>query len=94
MKELVELFLAFARIGGLTFGGGYAMLPMLQREVVENKGLWDVSDTSKIANSIGIDFDNSWFNKYSFNYVMNMVRADNYEYIEKFCNEYPSTKQY
>lgn len=38
MKELLELFLAFARIGGLTFGGGYAMLPMLQHEVVENKG--------------------------------------------------------
>ena len=38
MKELVELFLAFARIGGLTFGGGYAMLPMLQREAVEKKG--------------------------------------------------------
>ena len=38
MKELLELFLAFERIGGLTFGGGYAMLPMLQREVVENKG--------------------------------------------------------
>ena len=38
MKKLIELFLAFARIGGLTFGGGYAMLPMLQREVVENKG--------------------------------------------------------
>lgn len=37
MKELLELFLAFARIGGLTFGGGYAMLPMLQREVVEKK---------------------------------------------------------
>ncbi|MBQ6701158.1 MAG: chromate transporter, partial [Oscillospiraceae bacterium] len=37
MKTLAELFLAFARIGGLTFGGGYAMLPMLQREVVENK---------------------------------------------------------
>ena len=37
MKELIELLLAFARIGGLTFGGGYAMLPMLQREVVENK---------------------------------------------------------
>ena len=31
-----ELFLTFARIGVLTFGGGYAMLPMLQREVVEN----------------------------------------------------------
>ena len=38
MKELLELFLAFVRIGGLTFGGGYAMLPMLRREVVENKG--------------------------------------------------------
>jgi chromate transporter len=35
MKELWTMFLTFARIGGLTFGGGYAMLPMLQREVVE-----------------------------------------------------------
>ena len=39
MKTLLELFLAFARIGGLTFGGGYAMLPMLQREAVE-KNAW------------------------------------------------------
>ena len=38
MKELWELFSSFARIGGFTFGGGYAMLPILQREVVENKG--------------------------------------------------------
>lgn len=38
MKEIIELFLAFARIGLLTFGGGYAMLPMLQREVVEKNG--------------------------------------------------------
>ena len=37
MKEYLELFLMFARIGGLTFGGGYAMLPMLQKEVVEKK---------------------------------------------------------
>lgn len=36
LKELVTLFLTFARIGGLTFGGGYAMLPMLQREIVEH----------------------------------------------------------
>lgn len=35
--KLWDLFLTFARIGGLTFGGGYAMLPMLQKEVVENK---------------------------------------------------------
>ncbi len=36
MKELMNLFWAFCKIGGLTFGGGYAMLPMLQKEVVEN----------------------------------------------------------
>ena len=38
MKELMDLFLTFAKIGGFTFGGGYAMLPILQREVVEKKG--------------------------------------------------------
>lgn len=37
MKQLLDLFLTFARIGGLTFGGGYAMLPILQREVVDHK---------------------------------------------------------
>ena len=35
MKELFQLFISFAKIGALTFGGGYAMLPMLQKEVVE-----------------------------------------------------------
>lgn len=38
MQELLDLFLTFARIGGLTFGGGYAMMPMLQREVVDRHG--------------------------------------------------------
>lgn len=37
-NEYIDLFLTFARIGGLTFGGGYAMLPILQREVVEKRG--------------------------------------------------------
>ena len=35
---LADLFLTFAKVGVMTFGGGYAMLPILQREVVENKG--------------------------------------------------------
>ena len=43
MKELWELFSSFARIGGFTFGGGYAMLPMLQKEVVE-KRQWATED--------------------------------------------------
>ncbi len=37
-KELISLFLAFAKVGVMTFGGGYAMLPILQREIVENQG--------------------------------------------------------
>ncbi len=36
--SLCALFLAFARIGLFTFGGGYAMLPMLERECVERGG--------------------------------------------------------
>ena len=38
MKLLLSLFITFAKVGVMTFGGGYAMLPILQREVVENKG--------------------------------------------------------
>ena len=37
MRELIDLFFTFAKMGVMTFGGGYAMLPILQREVVENK---------------------------------------------------------
>lgn len=38
MKKLWELFYCFTVIGASTFGGGYAMLPALQREVVEKRG--------------------------------------------------------
>ena len=37
MKEYLELYWAFFRIGGLTFGGGLSMLPMLKYELVEKK---------------------------------------------------------
>ena len=37
MNIYCDLFLTFARVGVCTFGGGYAMLPILQRELVENK---------------------------------------------------------
>ena len=37
MNIYLQLFLTFAKIGVVTFGGGAAMLPILQREVVENK---------------------------------------------------------
>ena len=40
---LWQLFLSFARIGVMTFGGGYAMIPMLEREVVDKHG-WATSE--------------------------------------------------
>lgn len=43
MKELMSLFISFAKVGALTFGGGYAMLPMLQKELVEKKE-WTTDD--------------------------------------------------
>lgn len=43
MRELWQLFLAFLRIGSFTFGGGYAMLPMIQREIVQKYG-WASDD--------------------------------------------------
>lgn len=43
MNRYLDLFLTFAKLGACTFGGGYAMLPILQREVVENHG-WATED--------------------------------------------------
>ena len=37
MNEYLELFLTFAKMGVMTFGGGMAMLPILQRVVVEDR---------------------------------------------------------
>lgn len=39
MNIFLKLFLNFAKVGVMTFGGGYAMLPILQREIVE-KNHW------------------------------------------------------
>ena len=37
MNIYLDLFLTFAKMGVMTFGGGYAMLPILQKEVVQKK---------------------------------------------------------
>lgn len=42
-KNILNLFLAFLKIGGFTFGGGYAMIPLIQREAVEKQG-WVTDD--------------------------------------------------
>jgi chromate transporter len=38
MKEYLDLFWTFIRIGASTFGGGYAMVPVLDRELIRGKG--------------------------------------------------------
>ena len=37
MKQLLDLYLGFLKIGSVTFGGGYAMLPILQKEAAEKR---------------------------------------------------------
>ena len=43
MKELLDLYLAFLRIGAVNFGGGYAMLPLLEEDLVKRRG-WVTTD--------------------------------------------------
>lgn len=43
MKQLLDLFIVFARVGVMTFGGGYAMIPILERELV-SKRAWASSE--------------------------------------------------
>lgn len=53
-KKLLTLFLTFLKIGAFTFGGGYAMIPLIQREIVE-KHKWisdeDILEIIAIAES-------------------------------------------
>ncbi len=54
MNILLDLFLTFAKIGAFTFGGGYAMLSLLDCEIIEKKG-WltsdELSDLTVVAES-------------------------------------------
>lgn len=43
MRELFDLFIAFAKVGVMTFGGGYAMIPILEREIVDKRN-WASSE--------------------------------------------------
>ena len=48
---LFDLFWSFAKIGLFTFGGGYAMIPLIEEVCVENKG-WITSDELSTVTSI------------------------------------------
>ncbi len=52
MNQLLELYWTFVKLGCVTFGGGYAMLPILERELV-NKRHWTTMDDLRDYFSIG-----------------------------------------
>ena len=55
MDKLIKMFLSFLKIGAFTFGGGYAMIPLIEEEVV-NKNHWiekeDFMDLLVISQSL------------------------------------------
>ena len=52
MSNLLELYWTFVKIGCVTFGGGYAMLPILERELVDKRH-WTTMDDLRDYFSIG-----------------------------------------
>ena len=49
MSIYLELFLTFLSIGAFTFGGGYAMLPLIQKAVLDNGWLTEEAIVNFIA---------------------------------------------
>ena len=49
MHKNLDLFLTFLKIGTFTFGGGLAMIPLIQKEVCDNKHWLDEQDISDIV---------------------------------------------
>lgn len=52
MRNLLDLYWTFVKIGCVTFGGGYAMLPILERELVTKRS-WTTMDDLRDYFSIG-----------------------------------------
>lgn len=56
MRKYLDLFFRFFRVGGLTFGGGLAMLPIIEREICEGKNAMlskeQISDNYAIAQCV------------------------------------------
>ncbi|WP_338787202.1 chromate transporter [Metabacillus sp. FJAT-53654] len=79
-KKLFQIFWTFLKIGPVTFGGGYAMIPLIEREVVDKKK-WinheDVTDVFAIAESIpgAIAINSSTFIGYRIGGIRGAIAA-------------------
>ena len=49
MNKQLDLFVTFMKIGTFTFGGGYAMIPLIQREVCDNKQWLNEDDILEVV---------------------------------------------
>lgn len=80
MRLIWSIFWTFFKIGPVTFGGGYAMIPLIEREVVERKG-WlseqDIADVFAISESVpgAIALNSSTFVGYRIAGVRGAVSA-------------------
>lgn len=44
MKLIINIFLSFLKIGGFSFGGGYAMIPFIEKEIVASHGWLNITE--------------------------------------------------
>ncbi|MCC5909155.1 MAG: chromate transporter [Clostridiaceae bacterium] len=80
MKEYFHLFNIFFRVGAFTFGGGYAMLPIIQKEIVEDGKLLsehDFLDIIAVAQSLPgpVAVNTSVFTGYKLKGILGAVAA-------------------
>lgn len=54
-KSLFSIFMTFLKMGPFTFGGGYALIPVIEREIVEKRG-WlqarEIADLTAVAGTV------------------------------------------
>ncbi len=80
LKMLPQIFMAFLKIGPSTFGGGYAMIAIIEREIVEHRGWMDpeeMGDMVSIAGSApgGVAVNSAAFIGYRLGGVMGALAA-------------------
>jgi chromate transporter len=80
LKKMFQIFWTFFKIGPVTFGGGYAMIPLIEREVVHKKKwvkIEDVTDVFALAESIpgAIAINSSTFIGYRIGGIKGAIAA-------------------
>ena len=53
LRKALRLFAVFLKIGAFTFGGGYAMIPLIQKEITEKRGWMTDDDVLEIVAIVG-----------------------------------------